>query len=66
MIKGSGMKKLRLFLATTALASAFIVGGAAPASANCVGEPVDACAAVCQVGLGNKYTEPFFRFCYVW
>lgn len=60
------MKKLRLFLATTALASAFVVGGAQPASAKCVGEPVNPCVLICEVGTGNKYTEQFFRFCYVW
>jgi hypothetical protein len=61
------MKKLRLFLATAALASAFVVVGAPPASADCVSPgPVNPCAVVCQVGLGNKYTAPYFRFCYVW
>ena len=60
------MKKLRVFLATGILASAFLVAGAAPARANCVGEPVDACALVCEVGLSNKYTAPLFRVCYVW
>ena len=59
------MKKVRVFLAIAAMASAFTVLGASPASANCVGDPVDPCAAVCQVGLSNKYTEPLFRFCYV-
>jgi hypothetical protein len=60
------MKKLRVFLATVSLASAFVVVGAGPASANCYGEPVDACAAVCQVGQSNKYTEGAFKFCHVW
>ncbi|MDQ3957233.1 MAG: hypothetical protein M3273_02805 [Actinomycetota bacterium] len=60
------MKKLRVFLATAALASAFIVVGAGPAQASCVGEPVNPCVLVCKVGLSNKYTEPLFRFCYVW
>ena len=60
------MKKLRLFLATSVLASAFIVGSAAPASAKCVGEPVNPCVLICEIGLGNKYTEDLFSFCYVW
>lgn len=59
------MKKLRVFL-VGALISAFLFVGAGPASANCVGEPVDPCAAICQVGLGNKYTHDLFEFCYVW
>ena len=58
------MKKLRLFL-VAALVSSILFVGAGPASANCAGEP-DACAAICQVGLSNKYTEPFFHFCWVW
>jgi hypothetical protein len=57
------MKKLRVFLATASLASAFIVVGAGPASANCIGEPVDPCALVCSVGYNNKYTQPLFRWC---
>ena len=60
------MKKLRLFLVAASLASVFVVGGAAPASAKCVGEPVNPCVIVCEVGTGNKYTERFFQFCYVW
>lgn len=60
------MKKLRLFVAAAALTSAFIVGGASPASANCVGEPVNPCVLICQVGQSNKYTEGLFRFCHVW
>jgi hypothetical protein len=59
------MKKLRLVV-VAALASSFLITGAGPASANCYGEPVDACAAICQVGLSNKHTKPFFEFCYVW
>ena len=61
------MKKLRLFLVAT-LASGFIVVGAGPASANCYSDPSlpDACAAVCQIGQGNKYTEKLFSFCEVW
>jgi hypothetical protein len=59
------MRKLRLFLAATALASMFVVGGASPASANCHGEPVDACAVVCAVGQSNKYTAELFSFCEV-
>jgi hypothetical protein len=59
------VKKLRLFV-VAAIAAGTIVIGASPASANCTGEPVDACAVVCEVGLSNKYTEPLFRVCYVW
>jgi hypothetical protein len=59
------VKKLRL-LVVASIAAGAIVLGASPASANCVGEPVDACAVVCKVGLSNKYTEPLFRICYVW
>jgi hypothetical protein len=59
------MKKLRVFLAATALSSVFVVGGASPAHASCIGEPVNPCAVVCAIGLGNKYTAPAFRWCYV-
>ncbi|HJR44458.1 MAG TPA: hypothetical protein VJ927_02535 [Actinomycetota bacterium] len=59
------MKKLRVFLATATLASAFVVVSATPASASCYGEPVDACAVVCYVGYNNKYTHDFFKFCEV-
>jgi hypothetical protein len=59
------MKKLRVLIAAISLAAAMIVVSAPPASANCAGEP-DVCAAVCQVGLGNKYTKDFFAFCYIW
>jgi hypothetical protein len=59
------MKKLRLVL-VAALASSFMFVGAAPASANCTGEPVDACAAICQVGQSNKYTAELFEFCWIW
>ncbi len=59
------MKKLRLFLAASALASVFVVGGAAPAHASCIGEPVNPCAIVCRIGLGNKYTAPLFQWCYI-
>lgn len=59
------MKKLRVFLATAAVASAFVVTSAGPAHASCYGEPVNACQVVCAIGLGNKYTEPAFRWCYV-
>ena len=59
------MKKLRVVLAATALAASMIVVGAPPASARCTGDP-NVCVLVCSVGTGNKYTEPFFRFCYVW
>jgi hypothetical protein len=59
------MRKLRMFLVAAVAASAFVVVGGGPASASCVGDPVDACALVCQVGLGNKYTKDLFSFCYV-
>ena len=59
------MRKIRMFVAATLLAGGLIVVGAPPASANCVGEP-NVCVLVCSVGTGNKYTEPLFRFCYVW
>jgi len=60
------MKKLRVLLAATTLASAFVIVGAGPARANCVGEPVNPCVLVCEVGLGNKYTKDLFSFCYIW
>ena len=60
------MKRLRILAAATLLGSAFTVVTATPARANCIGEPVDPCAAVCQIGLGNKYTHDLFAFCYVW
>ena len=60
------MRKLRVLLAATTLASAFVIVGAGPASANCVGEPVNPCVLVCEVGLGNKYTKDLFSFCYIW
>jgi hypothetical protein len=60
------MKKLRVFLAAATLASAFIVVGAGPASARCVGEPVNACVLICEVGNSNKYTADLFSFCEVW
>ena len=59
------MKKLRLLLAAAIMSSAFVVGTATPASASCYGEPVDACAVVCQIGLSNKHTAPAFRWCYI-
>lgn len=59
------MKKLRLFLAASALASVFVVGGASPAHAKCVGEPVNPCVLVCSIGLSNKYTAPLFQWCYI-
>jgi hypothetical protein len=59
------VRKVRLFLVAASLAGASIVVSAPPASASCYGEPVDACAVVCQVGLSNKYTKDFFEFCYV-
>ena len=59
------MRKLRVLLAGAVMASAFVVGSAAPASASCYGEPVDACQVVCAIGLGNKYTAPAFKWCYV-
>jgi hypothetical protein len=62
------MRKIRIFLAGAALASVFIVGGAAPASASCVSDPglPNACVLICEVGQSNKYTADLFRFCYVW
>lgn len=59
------LKKLRLFLATSAVASAFVVGGAAPAQAKCVGDPVNPCVLLCSVGYNNKYTHPLFKWCEV-
>lgn len=59
------MKKLRVLLASVAMASAFVVTQAPPASAKCVGEPVNPCVLICSVGQSNKYTEPLFRFCHV-
>lgn len=60
------MKKLRLFLAGSALASVLVVGGAAPAHADCVTViGVNPCAVVCRIGLGNPTTAPLFRWCYV-
>ena len=58
------MKKLRIFLVAS-LVAGFMVVAAGPAKANCEGDP-NACVLICQVGTGNKYTEPLFRFCYVW
>lgn len=63
---GREMKKLRVFVATAALASAFIVTGAPPASAKCVGDPVNPCVLICEVGNSNKYTQDLFAFCKVW
>ena len=60
------MKKLRLFVATALLASAFVVGSASPATAKCVGDPVNPCVLICEVGNGNKYTAELFGFCEVW
>lgn len=54
------MKKLRVFLATAAMASSFLIVSAGPASADCLGQPVSTCAAVCRTGQGNKYTRPLF------
>lgn len=59
------MRKLRVVLAAATMASAFVVVGAPAAHASCVGEPVDACAVACSIGLGNKYTAPAFQWCYV-
>jgi hypothetical protein len=58
------MKKVRLFL-VGALVSSFLVLGAGPASAECVGEP-NVCVLVCEVGMSNKYTADLFEFCKVW
>jgi hypothetical protein len=63
---GEEMKKLRVFLATVSLASAFVIVGAGPANAKCVGEPVNPCVLICEVGQGNKYTEDLFGFCEIW
>jgi hypothetical protein len=60
------MKKVRVFLAAASLASALIVAVPGPASAKCVGEPVNPCVIICEIGTGNKYTEGLFRFCHVW
>ena len=60
------MKKLRVFLAAASLAAGIVVVGAAPASAKCVGEPVNPCVIICEAGTSNKYTEDFFEFCKVW
>ncbi len=62
---GDEMRKLRVFIVAAAIAVGSIVVGAAPASAKCVGEPVNPCVVLCQIGLSNKYTEPLFRWCYV-
>lgn len=59
------MKKLRVLLATATMASAFMVVSAPPAHASCYGEPVDPCVVLCSIGLGNKYTAPAFKWCYV-
>ena len=59
------MRKLRVFLAAASVAAAFTVLSPAPASAKCVGEPVNPCVIICAVGQSNKYTEPLFRFCHV-
>lgn len=57
------MKRVRLFLATAAIASAFVVGGAGPAHASCIIEPVNPCVIVCRIGYGNPTTQPYFRIC---
>jgi hypothetical protein len=59
------MKKVRMLLVVASLASASIVVSATPASAKCVGDPVNPCVIVCSVGQSNKYTEKFFEFCNV-
>ncbi len=58
------MKKLRVFFAATVLAGSMLVVGAPAASASCAGD-IDVCAAVCQVGLSNKYTKDAFAWCYI-
>ncbi len=60
------MKRFKVLLATAAFVSTMIVGSVAPASARCVDDVANICATICQVGTSNKYTEPAFRFCYVW
>lgn len=59
------MRKLRVFLATAAFASAFVVGSAGPASASCAGEPVNPCAVACSIGYNNKHTHALFKWCEV-
>lgn len=59
------MKRVRVLLAASVLATSMMFVAAPEAKANCAGEP-DVCAAVCQVGLSNKYTAELFSFCYVW
>ncbi|MFP5298298.1 MAG: hypothetical protein ACLGHL_04855 [Actinomycetota bacterium] len=58
------MKKLRLLLAGSLLASLFVVTSGTPANASCVGDP-DVCAVVCAVGYNNKYTHDLFQWCEV-
>lgn len=60
---GERMKKLRVFLATALMSSAFIVVGAGPASANCEGDPVNPCVLVCEVG--GKWANKFLP-CDTW
>lgn len=60
------MRKMRVLLAATALASAFVVTNAGPAHANCTTITGHSpCAVVCGIGLGNETTAPLFRWCYV-
>lgn len=60
------MEKVRVFLATATVASAFVITSASPAHANCstiTGH--SPCAMVCGIGLSNPRTAPLFRWCYV-
>jgi hypothetical protein len=63
--KEGELKKLRLFVAASALASVFVIGGGSPAQANCTVLWTSPCAVVCRIGLGNPTTAPLFRWCYV-
>ena len=49
------MKKLRVLLATAAMTSAFMVVGAPPAAAKCVGEP-NLCVLICSLE-DNKWVD---------
>ncbi|MGI8774851.1 MAG: hypothetical protein ACR2KQ_07550 [Actinomycetota bacterium] len=60
------MKKLRGFVVAALLGSSFLVLAAGPATAKCVGEPVNPCVIVCEAGQSNKYTADLFAFCQVW
>lgn len=58
------MKKLRVLLAGTAIASAFTVLTPSPAQASCGPVVIEACRIVCIVGTSNPYTGPtVYRLC---